>query len=169
MEKMKTLLFIISLFIAINSFAQLPVWIQKTGKPETKLILQEVYTKENIVSKYGEITRYSSSYDNEVYNATVQRIEFNGLFVQTINNKINQFSFNCKQMELRMECWGMTIKPGDNIDKYRNLSKDKGTVSTSSNHFRIYVKINGEDLDEHLILYFNEDKKIRSIVWFVPI
>lgn len=166
---MKTLLFIISLFLTTNSFAQLPVWIQQTGKPETKLVLQQTYTKEEIVAKYGELERYSSFYDDEVYYATVQRIEFECLFVQTIDNKINQFSFGCKQMELRMECWDMTIKPGDDINKYRNLPKEKGTVTTYSDHFRIYVKINGNDLDEHLVLYFNEEKKIDSIEWFVPI
>lgn len=166
---MKTLLFIISLFVTANSFAQLPVWIQETGKPETKLVLQQAYTKEEIVAKYGELERYSSFYDDEIYEDTVRHIEFEYLFVETVDNKVNQFSFGGNHMEIRMECWGMTIKPGDDINKYRNLPKDKGTVSSSYDNLRIYVKINGNDLDEHLILRFGKDEKIRSIEWFVPV
>lgn len=122
---MKTLLFIINLFIATNSFSQLPVWIQVTGKPETKLILQQAYTKDEIIEKYGEPRQYDSFYDDEIYEATMEHLLLDSLFIKTIDNKISEFSFGAKKMELRMECWNMTIKPGDDINPYRNLPKDK--------------------------------------------
>ena len=166
---MKTLLSIISLLITTNCFAQLPVWFQETGKPETKVVLQQTYTKDEFVAKYGKLERYSSFYDDEIHYATVQHIEFEYIFIETVDNKVNQFNFGGDHMELRMECWDMTIKIGEDVNKYRNLPKNKGTVTTYSNHFRIYVSINGEELDEHLVLYFGEDKKIRTIEWFVPV
>lgn len=166
---MKTLLFIISLFITTNSFAQLPVWIQVTGKPETKLILQQKYSKEEMVEKFGALVSYTSFFDDEIYQADIQQLEFKDLVVETVDNKINQFNFGGNRLELRMECWNMTIKPGDDINLYRNLSKDKGSVKTFTGHFRIYVSVYGKELDEHLVLYYDKDKKIRTIEWFVPV
>ena len=167
---MKTLLSIISLLITTNCFAQLPVWFQETGKPETKVVLQQTYTKDELVAKYGKLERYSSVYDDEVHYATVQRLEFKYVFIETIDNKVNQINIRGNHMELRMECWDMTIKIGDNISLYRNLPKDKAyRIGSYGNHLRIYVVINGMRWDEHLVLYFGEDKKIRAIEWFVPI
>ena len=167
---MKTLLSIISLLITTNCFAQLPVWFQETGKPETKVVLQQTYTKDELVAKYGKLERYSSVYDDEVHYATVQRLEFKYVFIETIDNKVNQFSFEGNHMELRMECWGMTIKIGDNISLYRNLPKDKAYhIESYGNHLTLMVTINGNQADLHLRLYFGEDKKICSIEWFVPI
>lgn len=166
---MKTLLFVISLFITTNSFAQLPIWIQVTEKPENKLILQQKYSKEEMVEKFGALVRYTSFFDDEIYKADIQHLEFKDLVVETVDNKINQFNFGGNRLELRMECWNMTIKPGDDINLYRNLSEDKGSVKTFTDHFRIYVSVYGKELDEHLVLYFDKDQKIRTIEWFVPV
>ena len=167
---MKTLLSIISLLITTNCFAQLPVWFQETGKPETKVVLQQTYTKDEFVAKYGKLERYSSFYDDEIHYATVQHIEFEYIFIETVDNKVNQFNFGGDHMELRMECWGMTIKIGDNISLYRNLPKDKAYhIESYGNHLTLMVTINGNQADLHLRLYFGEDKKIRAIEWFVPV
>ena len=167
---MKTLLFIINLFIATNSFAQLPVWIQVTGKPETKLILQQKYSKEEMVEKFGALVSYTSFFDDEIYQADIQQLEFKDLVVETVDNKINQFNFGGNRLELRMECWNMTIKPGDDINLYRNLPKDKAyKVENYGEYLRVYPIINDIHYDEQLILYYDKDKKIRTIEWFVPV
>ena len=167
---MKTLSFIINLFIATNSFAQLPVWIQVTGKPETKLILQQKYSKEEMVEKFGALVSYTSFFDDEIYQADIQQLEFKDLLVETVDNKINQFNFGGNRLELRMECWNMTIKPGDDINLYRNLSKDKAYhIENFGSHLTLMVTINGNQADIHLRLYYDKDKKIRTIEWFVPV
>lgn len=167
---MKALLFIISLFLTSSSFAQLPIWIQKTGEPETKLVIGQAYTKEEILAKYGEPQQYDSFYDDEIYEATIQHFLFDILFVETVDNKVEQFSFGSKLMELRMECWDMTIKPGDDINLYRNLPKDKAYhIENFGSHLTLMVTINGNQADMHLKLYYDKDQKIRAIEWFVPV
>ena len=167
---MKIILSIISLLIMTNSFAQLPVWVQVAEKPETKLIVQQTYTKDEIIAKYGKLVNYTSFYDDEVHEATVQILEFDCLVVETISDKVNQFNFGCEGLELRMECWDMTIKIGEDVNKYRNLSPDKAYhIENFGDHLTLMVTINGNEADIQLKLYFNDNQKIKSIEWFVPI
>ena len=166
---MKTLLFIISLFLTANSFAQLPVWIQETGKPETKLVVGKAYTKEEIIAKYGEPEEFET-HDDEAFDGIISSYTHDQLYIDLLENKLIKFIFSNKQMELRMECWDMTIKPGDDINKYWNLPKDKAYhIENFGNHLTLMVTINGNQADIHLKLFYNKEKKIRSIVWFVPI
>ena len=166
---MKTLSFIINLFIATNSFSQLPVWIQVTGKPETKLILQQAYTKDEIIEKYGEPKEFET-HDDEAFDGIVSSYTYDELYIHLLENKLNQFSFNDNRLELKMECWNMTIKPGDDINRYRNLSEDKAYhIENFGSHLTLMVTINGNQADIHLRLYYDKDQKIRTIEWFVPV
>lgn len=166
---MKTLLFIISLFVTANSFAQLPIWIQETGKPETKLVVGKAYTKEEIVAKYGEPEEFET-HDDEAFDGIVTSFTYDILYLHLLENKLTQFSFEGNHMELRMECWGMTIKPGDDVNKYRNLPKDKAYhIESFGDHLTLMVTINGNQADIHLKLYFDKDRKISAVEWFVPV
>ena len=124
---MKTIITtLIVLLTVIGAQAQMPVWIQITGKPETKMVLGEEYTKEEIIQKYGEIERIRSSYDDEIYHTDINIYEMTrSLVLETRGGKLSQFNFGAPNMELRMEEWGISIKPGDSVDDYLKLPKDK--------------------------------------------
>ena len=151
--------------------AQMPVWIQITGKPETKMILGEEYTKEDIIKKYGEIERTRSSYDDEIYYTDINLYEMaRSLVLETRGGKLTQFNFGDHNMELRMEEWGISIKPGDSVDDYLKLPKDKAfRVETYSDHITLYPVINGAPYDISIILRFDENRQIKNIEWFEPV
>ena len=151
--------------------AQMPVWIQITGKPETKMVLGEEYTKEEIIQKYGEIERIRSSYDDEIYHTDINIYEMTrSLVLEMRGGKLSQFNFGDPNMELRMEEWGISIKSGDNIDDYLNLPKSKVfRVETYSDHITLYPVINGVPYDISIFLRFDENRKIENIEWFEPV
>ena len=152
--------------------AQMPVWIQITGQPESKMVLGEEYTKEEIIKKYGNIVNFSSFYDDEIYFTTICLFEMkNHLMLETRDNKLGTFSFSDPNMELRMEEWGISIKPGDNVDDYLKLPKDKAfRIETYSDHITLYPVINGAPYDISIFLRFDEkDRKITTIEWFEPV
>ena len=151
--------------------AQMPVWIQITGQPESKMVLGEEYTKEEIIKKYGEIARFDSFYDDEIYFTTICLYEMKrGLGLETRDNKLGTFSFSDPNMELRMEEWGISIKPGDSVDDYLKLPKDKAyRTETYSDHITLYPVINGAPYDISIFLRFNENRKITAIEWFEPV
>ena len=170
---MKTIITtLIVLSTVICAQAQMPVWIQITGKPETKMVLGEEYTKEEIIQKYGEIADFDSFYDDEIYFATICLYEMKrGLGLETRDNKLGTFSFNDPNMELRMEEWGISIKPGDSVNDYLKLPKDKAyRIETYSDHITLYPIINGVPYDISIFLRFDEkDRKIVAIEWFEPV
>ena len=151
--------------------AQMPVWIQITGKPETKMVLGEEYTKEEIIQKYGQIERIRSSYDDEIYHTDINIYEMTrSLVLEMRGGKLSQFNFGDPNMELRMEEWGISIKPGDNVDDYLNLPKNKVfRVETYSDQIALYPIINGIPYDISIILRFDENRKIENIEWFEPV
>ena len=151
--------------------AQMPVWIQITGKPETKMVLGEEYTKEEVIQKYGNIDIYES-HEDEAFAATVTTYSMvTSLFLHMVENKLTQFNFGDPNMELRMEEWGISIKPGDSVDDYLKLPKDKAfRVETYSDHITLYPVINGAPYDISIFLRFDEkDRKITTIEWFEPV
>ena len=150
--------------------AQMPVWIQITGKPETKMVLGEEYTKEEVIQKYGNIDIYES-HEDEAFAATVTTYSMvTSLFLHMVENKLTQFNFGDPNMELRMEEWGISIKPGDSVDDYLKLPKDKAfRVETYSDHITLYPVINGVPYDISIILRFDENRKIENIEWFEPV
>ena len=169
---MKTIITtLIVLSIVICAQAQLPVWIQIAGKPETKMALGEEYTKEEIIQKYGEIERIRSSYDDEIYHTDINIYEMTrSLVLEMRGGKLSQFNFGDPNMELRMEEWGISIKPGDNVDDYLNLPKNKVfRVETYSDQIALYPIINGIPYDISIILRFDENRKIENIEWFEPV
>ena len=169
---MKTIITtLIVLSIVIGAQAQMPVWIQITGKPETKMVLGEEYTKEEIIQKYGEIERIRSSYDDEIYHTDINIYEMTrSLVLEMRGGKLSQFNFGDPNMELRMEEWGISIKSGDNIDDYLNLPKSKVfRVETYSDHITLYPVINGVPYDISIFLRFDENRKIENIEWFEPV
>ena len=93
---MKTIITtLIVLSTVICAQAQMPVWIQITGRPETKMILGEEYTKEEVIQKYGEIADFDSFYDDEIYFTTIRLFEMkNHLMLETRDNKLGTFSFS---------------------------------------------------------------------------
>ena len=157
--------------IVIGAQAQMPVWIQITGKPKTKMVLGEEYTKEEIIQKYGEIERIRSSYDDEIYHTDINIYEMTrSLVLEMRGGKLSQFNFGDPNMELRMEEWGISIKSGDNIDDYLNLPKSKVfRVETYSDHITLYPVINGVPYDISIFLRFDENRKIENIEWFEPV
>ena len=165
---MKTIITtLIVLSIVIGAQAQMPVWIQITGKPKTKMVLGEEYTKEEIIQKYGEIERIRSSYDDEIYHYEMTR----SLVLEMRGGKLSQFNFGDPNMELRMEEWSISIKPGDSVDDYLKLPKDKAfRIETYSDHITLYPVINGVPYDISIFLRFDEkDRKITTIEWFEPV
>ena len=170
---MKTIITtLIVLSIVICAQAQMPIWIQITGKPETKMVLGEEYTKEEIIQKYGEIADFDSFYDDEIYFATIRLFEMkNHLMLETRDNKLGTFSFSDPNMELRMEEWGISIKPGDSVDDYLKLPKDKAfRVKIYFDYITLYPVINGVPYDISIFIRFDEkDRKITTIEWFEPV
>ena len=156
--------------IVIGAQAQMPVWIQITGKPKTKMVLGEEYTKEEITQKYGEINNYES-HEDEAFAAKVTTYSMTAsLFLHMVENKLTQFNFGDPNMELRMDEWGISIKPGDNVDDYLKLPEDKVfRVETYSDHITLYPVINGVPYDISIFLRFDENRKIENIEWFEPV
>ena len=74
-------------------------------------------------------------------------------------------------MELSMEEWGISIKPGDSVNDYLKLPKDKAfRIETYSDHIALYPVINGVRYDISIFLRFDEkDRKITTIEWFEPV
>ncbi len=136
------------------------------------MVLGEEYTKEEIIQKYGEIADFDSFYDDEIYFATIRLFEMkNHLMLETRDNKLGTFSFNDPNMELRMEEWGISIKPGDSVDDYLRLPKDKVfRVKTYFDYITLYPVINGVPYDISIFLRFDEkNRKIVAIEWFEPV
>ena len=170
---MKTIITtLIVLSIVICAQAQMPIWIQITGKPETKMVLGEEYAKESIEQKYNKIENMYSFYDDEIYFKTICHYYIsNRLFLETRDNQLCTFSFSDSNMELRMEEWDISIKPGDSVDDYLKLPKDKAyRTETHSDHITLYPVINGVPYDISIFLRFDEkDRKITTIEWFEPV
>ena len=169
---MKTIITtLIVLSIVIGAQAQMPVWIQITGKPETKMVLGEEYTKEEIIQKYGEIERIRSSYDDEIYHTDINIYEMTrSLVLEMRGGKLSQFNFGDSNMELSMEEWGISIKPGDSVNDYLKLPKDKAyRTETYSDYITLYPVINGVPYDISIILRFDANRKIENIEWFEPV
>ena len=69
-----------------------------------------------------------------------------------------------------MDEWGISIKPGDNVDDYLKLPEDKVfRVETYSDHITLYPVINGIPYDISIILRFDANRKIENIEWFEPV
>ena len=135
------------------------------------MVLGEEYTKEEIIQKYGEIERIRSSYDDEIYHTDINIYEMTrSLVLEMRGGKLSQFNFGAPNMELRMEEWGISIKPGDSVDDYLNLPKSKVfRVETYSDHITLYPVINGVPYDISIFLRFDENRKIENIEWFEPV
>ena len=168
---MKTIITIlIVLSTAMLAQAQMPVWIQITGKPETKMVLGGEYTKEEIIKNYGQIKRIDTFYDDEIYQATISIYYFDSFYLYMIDDKLSLFSIGNPNIELHMDEWGISIKRGDDIDDYLNLPEDKAyKIETYSDHISIYPVINGVPYDMIIFLRFDKNRKVINFRWFEPV
>ena len=163
---MKILLFIISLFIAINSFAQIPIWIQKKRNPKVRIEMGKPYSRELIHKKFGIPAETSSFYDDEIHNATIRHYNYDSLIIETADGAMIDFWFNSRELELWIGYWNQMIRIGDDLQLYLKLPKDKAWgIDRNPGHLRIGLC----HITCYPLIFFDENKKVSGLGWFEPV